>query len=49
MTKIEIKILKIIALIGFVYGSLFYPFYTEFLEFGQTLSGKVPIYEFNHL
>ena len=32
---------------GIIYGGIFYPFYTEFLEFGQSLAGHIKIYDFN--
>lgn len=31
----------IICILGLMYGGFFYPIYSEFLEFGQTLAGKV--------
>ena len=41
------KYFAIILLMGALYGGIFYPFFTEFLEFGYSLSGKVIIYDFN--
>ena len=36
-----------IGIAGIIYGGLFFPFYTEFLEFGQTLAGHVGYSNFN--
>ena len=36
----------LIALLGIIYGGIFFPFYTEFIEFGLVLSGK---FEFSTL
>ena len=41
------KTLLILMLMGMIYGGVFYPFYTEFLEFGQSLAGHIKIYDFD--
>ena len=44
---IKNKTLLIISIFGAIYGAIFYPFFTEFIEFGQTLAGKIKIYRFD--
>ena len=37
----------LVALLGIIYGGIFFPFYTEFIEFGLVLSGKFEFSNFN--
>ena len=40
--------LILVCCLGLIYGGLLYPFYSEFIEFGQTLSGKVEYSSYNY-
>ena len=47
MLNPNINNLLIVSFMGLIYGGLFYPFYSEFIEFGQVLSGQIEVYNIN--